>query len=340
MSEAAEYADYGLGPKELEYGLDRDKKHVSPDQIAVDGIANAIDGVERHIGEASNTNNDDNTTYVAETYGMFLQRASQHRLLKAHEEVALARRIERGDLAAKERLINSNLRLVIHTAKHYYPEDTSFTRMDIIQEGMLGLVRAAEKFDHRKGFRFSTYATLWIRQAIQRGLGDKARMIRLPIQVGQRVNKLERAERSLTKELQQMPSDADVAERLETTQAEVVELRRISMKTTSLDIPVGDGNDASVGDLIEGQNGDPCELTGQSLLKEHLGDALENLNGRERRVIELRHLWESLGYAKQPTLKEVGRELSVTTGRVRQLENKALGNLAKQRGLQDYRGAF
>src|SRR6478609_3885332 len=182
--------------------------------------------------------------------GIFLQRIARTRLLTPAEELELARRIERGDMDAKDRMIEANLRLVVHLAKRFQREDSGMTLLDLIQEGTIGLVRAVEKFDHRRGFRFSTYATLWIRQAIGRAMSEKGRTVRLPVHGGDRVRKLQAVERRLAMALGATPTSVELADALEWTEGEVADVRRIAMAPVSLEAPVGDDGDAELGHLL------------------------------------------------------------------------------------------
>src|ERR1700742_89172 len=182
--------------------------------------------------------------------GLFLQRVAGTRLLTHAEELELPRRIERGDMEAKDRMIEANLRLVVHLAKRFQREDSGMTLLDLIQEGTIGLVRAVEKFDHRRGFRFSTYATLWIRQAIGRAMSEKGRTVRLPVHVGDRVRKLQAVERRLSMTLGATPTAAEVADALEWTESEVADVRRLALAPVSLEAPVGDEGGAELGDLL------------------------------------------------------------------------------------------
>jgi RNA polymerase primary sigma factor len=242
---------------------------------------------------------------------LFLKDIGKVRLLTAQEEVDLARRIERGDLDAKQKMVESNLRLVVSIAKNYRNQGLPF--LDLIQEGTLGLVRAAEKFDYRKGFKFSTYATWWIRQAIARALADKARTIRIPVHVVEKLNKIGRAERKLVTELGREPTPEEIAEHTGIDPEEVESIKRSAQAPVSLEKPVGDEEES----------------------KEALREALENLSYRERRVLELRY---GLGGEHPRTLDEVGRTFNVTRERIRQIENqslKKLQSLAEAQKLRD-----
>src|SRR6201991_2193860 len=196
--------------------------------------------------------------------GLFLQRIARTRLLPPAEKLELARRIERGDLEAKDRMIEANLRLVVHLAKRFQREDSGMTLLDLIQEGTIGLVRAVEKFDHRRGFRFSTYATLWIRQAIGRAMSEKGRTVRLPVHVGDRVRKLQAVERRLAMALGATPTGAELAAALEWTESEVADVRRIALAPVSLEAPVGDDGDAELGHLLADEGPSPEEAAALS----------------------------------------------------------------------------
>jgi RNA polymerase primary sigma factor len=243
---------------------------------------------------------------------LFLKDIGKVRLLTAAEEVELAKRIERGDLAAKEKMVESNLRLVVSIAKNYRNQGLPF--LDLIQEGTLGLVRAAEKFDYRKGFKFSTYATWWIRQAIARALADKARTIRIPVHVVEKLNKIGRAERKLVTELGREP-----------TPEEIADVTGIAQAPVSLEKPVGDEEESEFGQFIADEKAEsPFDRAADLLTKEALREALENLSYRERRVLELRY---GLGGEHPRTLDEVGRTFNVTRERIRQIENQSLKKL-------------
>ncbi len=254
---------------------------------------------------------------------LFLKDIGKVRLLTAAEEVELAKRIERGDLAAKEKMVESNLRLVVSIAKNYRNQGLPF--LDLIQEGTLGLVRAAEKFDYRKGFKFSTYATWWIRQAIARALADKARTIRIPVHVVEKLNKIGRAERKLVTELGREPTPEEIAEVTGIEPDEVDSIKRSAQAPISLEKPVGDEEESEFGQFIADEKAEsPFERAADLLTKEALKEALENLSYRERRVLELRY---GLGGEHPRTLDEVGRTFNVTRERIRQIENQSLKKL-------------
>jgi RNA polymerase primary sigma factor len=265
---------------------------------------------------------------------LFLKDIGKVRLLTAQEEVDLAKRIERGDLDAKQKMVESNLRLVVSIAKNYRNQGLPF--LDLIQEGTLGLVRAAEKFDYRKGFKFSTYATWWIRQAIARALADKARTIRIPVHVVEKLNKIGRAERKLVTELGREPTAEEIADVTGIDPEEVDSIKRSAQAPVSLEKPVGDEEESEFGQFIADERAEsPYERAAEILTKEALREALENLSYRERRVLELRY---GLGGEHPRTLDEVGRTFNVTRERIRQIENqslKKLQQLAEAQKLRD-----
>jgi RNA polymerase primary sigma factor len=265
---------------------------------------------------------------------LFFKEMGKVRLLTAQEEVGLAKRIERGDLAAKQRMVESNLRLVVSIAKNYRNQGLPF--LDLIQEGTIGLVRAAEKFDYRKGFKFSTYATWWIRQAIARALADTARTIRIPVHIVEKLNKIRRAERSLVTALGREPTAEEIAEVTGIDPDEVDSIKRSAQAPVSLEKPVGDDEQSEFGQFIADEQAEsPYERAVEILTNEALREALENLSYRERRVLELRY---GLGGEHPRTLDEVGRTFNVTRERIRQLEHQSLEklqNLAEAQKLRD-----
>jgi RNA polymerase primary sigma factor len=263
---------------------------------------------------------------------LFLNEIRRYPLLTAGQEVELSKRIEQGDLAAKERMINSNLRLVVSIAKKYQGQELSL--LDLIQEGIFGLIRASEKFDWRKGYKFSTYATFWIRQAIQRGLANKARTIRIPVHIGQRERKIARAERELSAKLGREPSDDEIAREAELPLDQVEEVREAARTVTSLDRPVGEEGDTALGDLLEGGAPPPDQEVEVSLSEQLLRRTIEELPAPERDVIRLR--FGLSGEDPQP-LRETGRRLGLSAERVRQIESRALKRLAMRRELEALR---
>jgi RNA polymerase primary sigma factor len=276
--------------------------------------------------------NDELAAVTTDALQLFLNEIRRYPLLSAAEEVELAKRIEQGDLDAKERMINSNLRLVVSIAKKYQGQELSL--LDLIQEGIFGLIRAAEKFDWRKGYKFSTYATFWIRQAIQRGLANKARTIRIPVHIGQRERKIVRAERELQARLGHEPSDAEVAKEAELPLEQVEEVREAARAVTSLDRPVGEEGETALGDLLESGAPAPDEEVQVSLAEETLHRTIESLPEQERNVIRLRY---GMGGQDPKPLRETGRQLGLSAERVRQLESKALKRLATARELEALR---
>src|SRR5918912_712343 len=264
-----------------------------------------------------------NPDMTTDSLQLFLKDIGKVRLLTAQEEIDLAKRIERGDLDAKQKMVESNLRLVVSIAKNYRNQGLPF--LDLIQEGTLGLVRAAEKFYYRKGFKFSTYATWWIRQAIARALADKARTIRIPVHVVEKLNKIGRAERKLVTELGREPTAEEIAEVTGIEPEEVESIKRSAQAPVSLEKPVGDEEESEFGQFIADERAEsPYERAAEILTKEALREALENLSYRERRVLELRY---GLGGEHPRTLDEVARTFNVTRERIRQIENQSLKKL-------------
>jgi RNA polymerase primary sigma factor len=255
---------------------------------------------------------------------LFLREAGRHPLLTAAQEVELSKRIERGDMQAKQRMIQSNLRLVVSIAKNYRNQGLPF--LDLIQEGTLGLIRAVEKFDWRRGYKFSTYATWWIRQAVARALADKARTIRMPVHIFERLQKLNKAERILWTQLGREPTLEEVAEEASLPIEQAREVKAAAHASTSLDQPVGDQEDAVFGDFVAGDGPSPDEQVEVLLRSQALARALNALGDRERRVLILRY---GLDNSDPRTLEEIGRCLDLTRERVRQIEGQALKRLAR-----------
>ena len=290
------------------------------------------DDCGRQAVEPTSFRNGELAAATTDALQLFLNEIRRYPLLSADEEIDLAKRIEQGDLAAKERMINSNLRLVVSIAKKYQGADLPL--LDLIQEGIFGLVRAAEKFDWRKGYKFSTYATFWIRQAIQRGLANKARTIRIPVHIGQRERKIVRAERDLQARLGREPSDAEIATAAELPLTQVEEVRDAARTVTSLDRPVSEEGETRLGDLLQGDAPPPDQEVELSLGEELLRRTIEDLPDNEQRVIRLRYGID--GEDPKP-LRETGRRLGLSAERVRQLESKALKRLALRRELEALR---
>jgi RNA polymerase primary sigma factor len=254
---------------------------------------------------------------------LFLREAGRHPLLTAAQEVELAKKIERGDMAAKQRMIQSNLRLVVSIAKNYRNQGLPF--LDLIQEGTLGLIRAVEKFDWRRGYKFSTYATWWIRQAVARALADKARTIRMPVHIVERLQKMNRAERQLWAQLGREPTLEEIADEANLPLQQAKEVRAAARASASLDAPVGEADDAVLGDFVPGEGPLPDEQVEDSLRSQTLATALRALPERHRLVVVLRY---GLDDADPKTLEEIGRRLGLTRERVRQIEVEALKRLA------------
>jgi RNA polymerase primary sigma factor len=266
---------------------------------------------------------------------LFLREAGRHALLTAAQEVELAKKIEKGDMRAKQLMIQSNLRLVVSIAKNYRNQGLPF--LDLIQEGTLGLIRAVEKFDWRRGFKFSTYATWWIRQAVARALADKARTIRMPVHIVERLQKMNRAERTLWTQLGREPTLDEIAEEASLPLQQAIEVRAAARASTSLDQPVGEAEDAVFGDFVAGEGPLPEEQVELSLRSQALKEALGALSERERHVVVLRY---GLMDAEPKTLEEIGRRLGLTRERVRQIELDSLKRLASLRELESVGAAL
>jgi RNA polymerase primary sigma factor len=266
---------------------------------------------------------------------LYLRSIGRVDLLTADQEVALARRIERGDMSAKQQMIEANLRLVVSIAKGYLGRGLSF--LDLIQEGSLGLIRAVEKFDYRRGYKFSTYATWWIRQAVTRAIADKARTIRIPVHMVEKLNKVVHIERQLVQRLGREPRPDEIATELEMTTEEVREILRMAQLPVSLEKPIGEEEESELGDFVQDEQAEsPFDTASLSLRREDIKKALDSLPDRERKVIELR--FGLLG--DQPcTLEEVGRAFGVTRERIRQIENNTLKRLESLPEAQGLRGA-
>jgi RNA polymerase primary sigma factor len=266
---------------------------------------------------------------------LFLNEAGRYKLLTAEEEVELAKRIERGDKDAKDLMVNSNLRLVVSIAKRYQGHGLSL--LDLIQEGIIGLIRAVEKFDYRKGFKFSTYATWWIRQAVQRGVANKSRTIRIPVHIVEREQKIARAERELVVTLGRQPTDQELAKAAKLPLKQVHEVKAAARAVTSLDKPIGDDDSATYGELFASEHANTDEEVEISLREETLRKALADLPEREQRVLKLRYGLD--GNREPMSLEAIGRELGITRERVRQIEANALETLSMLREVEGLREA-
>ncbi len=273
--------------------------------------------------------NGDLAVATTDALQLFLNEAAKWPLLTAEEEVALAKRIERGDEQAKERMINSNLRLVVSIAKRYQGHELHL--LDLIQEGIIGLIRAVEKFDWRRGFKFSTYATWWIRQAVQRGVANKSRTIRIPVHIVEREQKLARAERELLVELGRAPTEQELAKRSKLPLKQVREVRHAARAVTSLDKPIGAENEGTFGEIVATDSTTPEDEVTYSLQEEALRKAVSELPERQREIVKLRYGLN--GDTDPKSLDAIGRELGITRERVRQIEAEALERLSLNREL-------
>jgi RNA polymerase primary sigma factor len=314
-----------LDEEEIEHLLERLDSH---------GIE-LTDDCSRAFEEDVTYTNTQIATATTDSLQLFLNEAGRYPLLTAAQEVALAKRIEEGDKEAKDLLVNSNLRLVVSIAKKY--QGHGLTLLDLIQEGIIGLIRAAEKFDWRKGFKFSTYATWWIRQAVQRGVANKARTIRIPVHIVEREQKIARAERELVAKLERTPTDAEVAEQSRLPIKQVREVRAAARAVASLDKPVGEDDSASFGDLFASEEAPPDEQLEVALTEKALHAAIAELPEREQSILKLRYGLDGTEVPK--SLEEIGRILGITRERVRQLEAEALRHLAEQRELRALQAA-
>jgi RNA polymerase primary sigma factor len=279
--------------------------------------------------------NGDLATQTTDALQLFLNEAGRYPLLTAEQEVELAKRIERGDKEAKDLMVNSNLRLVVSIAKKYQGHGLSL--LDLIQEGIIGLIRAVEKFDWRRGFKFSTYATWWIRQAVQRGVANKSRTIRIPVHIVERETKIARAERELMAKLERQPTEQEIAKAAKLPVKQVREVRQAARAVTSLDKPVGSEGATAFGDLFGDEAAAPEEEVHVSLAEEALRKAVAQLPEREREIVKLRYGMNGDGDPK--SLEEIGRRMGLTRERVRQIEAMALERLAVNREIDSLRAA-
>jgi RNA polymerase primary sigma factor len=319
---------------ELVQGLDLSEDDVQAVQDLLEerGFDVRDDCGREQVGQTSYIN-DAMADRTTDAMSLFLQEVRRHPLLTRDQEIELAKRVERGDLRAKEQLVNSNLRLVISNARKY--QGLELPLLDLIQEGILGLIRASEKFDYRKGFKFSTYATFWIRESIQRALANRSRTIRIPVHIGQRERKIGRVQRELGSELGREPTDEEIARAAELKVREVREVREAARVVTSLDRPVGE-EDTPFGALLASEDRGPEEEVDIVLREDALRSALERLPEREREVVRLRYGIDG----DDPTpLHEAGRRLGLSSEAVRKLERRALAELAASRELEALRPA-
>ncbi len=328
--------------EELDEDIVKDEEDLVGDELDTD------EDVDDEIGDIDYSNVDEQEeekykeyadTSINKNYDnvkIYLKSIGKVPLLKSDEEREIAKRVQEGDEAAKEELIVANLRLVVAIAKKYVGRGLLF--LDLIQEGNLGLVKAVEKFDYTKGFKFSTYATWWIRQAITRAIADQARTIRIPVHMVETINKLTRVQRQLVQELGREPSAEEIAEKLgNITPEKVREIQKIALDPVSLETPIGEEDDSHLGDFIEDKHAiSPDEYASKELLKDEINNVLSTLTERERKVLQLRF---GLIDGRQRTLEEVGKEFNVTRERIRQIEAKALRKLkhpTKSKRLKDF----
>ncbi len=301
----------------------------------IDVVEDAKEAEQKGKGEEEEEARAAEGVAIDDPVRMYLKEIGKVALLTPEQEIDLAQRMEKGDEEAKRRLIEANLRLVVSIAKKYVGRGMLF--LDLIQEGNLGLIRAVEKFDWRKGFKFSTYATWWIRQAITRALADQARTIRIPVHMVETINKLIRVSRTLLQELGREPTAEEIAEAMSLPVERVREIIKIAQEPISLETPIGEEEDSHLGDFIEDQDAlAPAEAASFTMLKEQLDDVLETLTPRERKVLKLRF---GLDDGRPRTLEEVGREFGVTRERIRQIEAKALRKLrhpSRSKRLKDF----
>jgi RNA polymerase primary sigma factor len=317
-----------------EAGLDDDEQHEVHERLAAQGVDLTDDCGHADVVDLRYAN-DDVAVATTDALQMFLNELRHYPLLSAKEEIELAKRIERGDLDAKERLINSNLRLVVSLAKKYPTYD--LTLLDLIQEGIFGLVRAAEKFDWRKGYKFSTYATFWIRQAIQRGIENRARTIRIPSHVGIRQRKIAQAEAKLKAELGREPTDEELAKATDLKLSHLREAREAQRTVVSLDRPIGGAEEETpFGALLPADDATPDEEVAVSLEQEAVRRAVGQLPERQQQVVRMRY---GIDGEEPKHLSETGRVLGISAERVRQIENDALRRLAEVREIQGTRAA-
>jgi RNA polymerase primary sigma factor len=318
-----------------ELDLDHEQVEAIAARFNEEGV-DILDDCGRREAPPTAVSNRELAGYTTDALQIFLNEAGRHELLTPGEEVELAKRIERGDLEAKERMINSNLRLVVSIARKYQGVG-QLSLLDLIQEGMFGLIRAAEKFDWRKGFRFSTYATLWIRQSISRALDERGRTIRLPINIAQRERKIANAERDLSTRLGRPPTVEEIAAEAELTARQVEEVREVSRQVTSLDRPVGEEGETELGDLLPGREPPPSEEVELALTQQAVRAVVSELPDRERSVIQMRF---GLNGDRDPvSIREAAERLAMRPNEVRRLEASALEELALRRELAALREA-
>ncbi len=303
--------------------VDRDGRLARSEGSSVEAGAAAATSSDAQPGTRKKVEIDLTVEPSLDSLRLYLRSIGRVELLTAEQEVQLARRIERGDMLAKQQMIEANLRLVVSIAKSYLGRGLTF--LDLIQEGSMGLIRAVEKFDYRRGYKFSTYATWWIRQAVTRAIADKGRTIRIPVHMVEKLNKVVHVERQLVQQLGREPTPHEIAVELETTVREVRDVLRMAQQPISLEKPIGEEEESELGDFVEDQTAEsPFELAAEHLRRENLRRALAALPEREREVIEMRF---GLSGERPYTLEEVGRAFNVTRERIRQIENHTLKKL-------------
>ncbi len=316
---------------------DNDDDLIDADLLLEPDDESEFDDIEREIEDIENIDleNLDSGLSIDDPVRMYLKEIGKVPLLSADEEIELAKRMELGDEEAKKKLAEANLRLVVSIAKRYVGRGMLF--LDLIQEGNLGLIKAVEKFDYRKGYKFSTYATWWIRQAITRAIADQARTIRIPVHMVETINKLVRVSRTLLQDLGREPTPEEIAKEMNLPEERVREILKISQEPVSLETPIGEEEDSHLGDFIQDDNVPvPADAAAAILLKEQLVEVLGTLTDREQKVLRLRF---GLDDGRARTLEEVGREFNVTRERIRQIEAKALRKLrhpSRSKKLKDF----
>ena len=330
------FKDFALSPEQIDKILDfLEANHVDVLRITDDDDDILIDDEDNDVEVEKIDLSVPDGVSIEDPVRMYLKEIGKVPLLTAEEEIELAKRMELGDQEAKKRLAEANLRLVVSIAKRYVGRGMLF--LDLIQEGNLGLIKAVEQFDYRKGYKFSTYATWWIRQAITRAIADQARTIRIPVHMVETINKLIRVSRQLLQELGREPTPEEIAEEMNMPVDRVREILKISQEPVSLETPIGEEEDSHLGDFIQDDNVPvPADAAAFTLLKEQLVEVLSTLTDREQKVLRLRF---GLDDGRARTLEEVGKEFNVTRERIRQIEAKALRKLrhpSRSRKLKDY----
>ena len=330
------FKDFALSPEQIDKILDfLEANHVDVLRITDDDDDILIDDEDNDVEVEKIDLSVPDGVSIEDPVRMYLKEIGKVPLLTAEEEIELAKRMELGDQEAKKRLAEANLRLVVSIAKRYVGRGMLF--LDLIQEGNLGLIKAVEKFDYRKGYKFSTYATWWIRQAITRAIADQARTIRIPVHMVETINRTIRTSRQLTQSLGREPSAAEIAEVMKMPVQRVEEILKIAMDPISLETPVGEEDDTHLGDFIKDNKSEvPADAAAYTLLQEQLDEVMQTLTDREKKVLALRFGLED---GRSRTLEEVGKEFHVTRERIRQIEAKALRKLrhpSRSRKLKDY----